>query len=381
MFPRILSIAVLAAAYGVAFADPISPAELAAPKVEVSGDNVILTVRPSVAGRNYKLEYSGTMCGGTWQDPGVPRVGDGNNLAISTPYTPGMPQRFYRLVLDGPPAAAPAPEGFEHIPAGWFEMGQTEIATPVNLVYVSGFYMGRTEVTWLDWRMVRDWARASGLGYSDLGDGEGKADTHPVHSISWYQMVKWCNARSEKENLTPCYSLAGTVYRTTDNSEILCNWQANGYRLPTEAEWEKAARGGLSGKLFPWGDTISHSQANYYSSSSYAYDVSPTPGHHPTYAVNAQPYTSPVGSFAANGYGLYDTAGNVWEWCWDWFGSYPTESQTDPRGAISGLSRVRRGGNWLSDASNCRVAYRSHYNAGFNRGINIGFRIARNLVR
>jgi sulfatase modifying factor 1 len=287
----------------------------------------------------------------------------------------------------GAVANNPVSDSFALIPAGSFEMGQTGIATPVHSVYVSGFSMGRTEVTWLDWRTVRDWARASGRGYTDLVDGSGKADNHPVQSISWYQMVKWCNAKSEMAGLTPCYTLNGAVYRTTDNSTVVCNWAANGYRLPTEAEWEKAARGGVSGALFPWGtNTITHSQANYYvyssngTTNSYSYDVSPTRGYHPTWSNNDDgnyPYTSPVGSFSPNGYGLYDMAGNVWEWCWDLWGSYPSTPQTDPRGAaLLGSSRVIRGGSWDYSAFSTRCAKRGSLGPVYAYSYD-GFRLAR----
>jgi formylglycine-generating enzyme required for sulfatase activity len=286
----------------------------------------------------------------------------------------------------------PAPEGFALIPAGSFEMGNALSASgdgesdelPVHTVQVSVFYMGKYLVTKELWDEVRAWGLSH--NYMDVAVGNGsyasKGANHPVHSITWWDMVKWCNARSEKENLTPCYTVAGAVYRTTNNDAVVCDWSANGYRLPSEAEWEKAARGGLIGKRFPWGDTITHSQANYYSSGSYSYDVSPTRGDHPTYAVNGYPYTSPVGSFAANGYGLYDMAGNVWEWCWDFWGGlyYSTSPGTDPRGPATGpYGRVLRGGCPGFSANYSRCAYRFHFGPS-RASSGHGFRLARSSV-
>jgi formylglycine-generating enzyme required for sulfatase activity len=178
--------------------------------------------------------------------------------------------------------------------------------------------------------------------------------------MTWYDAVKWCNARSEKENKVPAYYTDAGLSVRYRNGQVApyVNWNS-GYRLPTEAEWEKAARGGASGRRFSWSgtDNITHSLANYYSSASYAYDTSPTRGYHPAFNDGVYPYTSPVDYFAANGYGLY-MAGNVWQWCWDWYGGYSPSAQSDPRGPATGSFRVVRGGSWNGDARDCRAADR-----------------------
>ena len=307
----------------------------------------------------WELQYFGTL----GQNPSsLSPAGDGYTLA-----------QEYQLGRN-----PVVPSGMSLIPAGNFSMGDAldgESDAPVHTVYVSQYYMDQTLVTYAQWQAVYTWAVAH--GYSFDYAGSGKAANHPVQTVDWYDCVKWSNARSEMAGLTPCYTVSGSVYRTGQSAPV-CNMSASGYRLPTEAEWEKAARGGLSGLRFPWGNTISESQANYYAdplslnAGGYSYDVNTYGGYNTAYATGAYPFTSPVGSFAANGYGLYDMAGNVFEWCWDWYGSYGSGAQSDPAGAASGAWRVLRGGGWGDYASFCRVSYRissyptySFYSHGF----------------
>jgi formylglycine-generating enzyme required for sulfatase activity len=270
------------------------------------------------------------------------------------------------------------------IPAGSFLMGDSfnEGGTdevPVHTVYVSAFYMDKYPVTRALWFEVYQWAIANGYNFSR--DGAGKSANHPAHSMNWFDAVKWCNARSEMEGRTPAYytnTVKSSVYRSgqvwLQNSFV--KWNV-GYRLPTEAEWEKAARGGLGGRRFPWGDTISRAEANYYSDwisgmfPRFHYDLATTSGYHPTYATGGTPYTSPVGSFIPNGYGLYDMAGNVSEWCWDWYTSvqYGSGPATDPHGPVSGQNRVKRGGSVGSlnnYAYDCRAAARDQHWPGWD---------------
>jgi len=192
----------------------------------------------------------------------------------------------------------------------------------------------------------------------------------PMVMVSWYGAAAYCNWLSAQQGRQECYDL----------SSWACDFGKNGYRLPTEAEWECAARGGFTGQWFPWGMTIMHSRANYYSSSSYWYDTSPTRGYHPMWGGDGiEPLTSPVGSFTANGYGLYDMSGNVWEWCNDWYWYIGSEPATNPRGPSSGdySDRVVRGGAFHSIAEYCRVAH-CNQNSPEYRDNGYGFRIVLN---
>jgi formylglycine-generating enzyme required for sulfatase activity len=216
-------------------------------------------------------------------------------------------------------------------------------------------------VSYSQWQSVYVWATNHGYGFDHAG--AGKVANYPVQTVNWYDGVKWSNARSQQAGLPPVYytnAALTAVYTNGDVDAVYVNWAATGYRLPTEAEWEKAARGGLSGLRFPWGNTISETNANYDGNTTgFAYDLGPS-GFNATYATGDYPYTSPGGSFPANGYGLNDMAGNVWEWCWDWHGpAYIAGS--DPRGVSSGSYRVLRGGDWYYYADYARCANRGYY--------------------
>lgn len=264
--------------------------------------------------------FSGDIGGNVAEGSGLHIVWDGGADL------PGVATTDLSITLS---VSDPVPDGMVRIPAGTNAGNDPDFGS--YSLTVDAFYMDATETTKADWDAL-----------ADASDGNGKAPNHPVQYITWNEAAEWCNARSAMDGLTACYTLP----------QGNCNFNANGYRLPTEEEWEYAARGGLSGKRYPWGDSINHTNANYESSSA---------GYHPDFDIGSRPFTSPVGAFEPNGYGLFDMAGNIAEWCND----------------VAGTGRKLKGGSWDWKEQDARIG--NHW--ALDRGVfryDIGFRTVRN---
>ncbi len=240
-------------------------------------------------------------------------------------------------------------EPFIAVAGGTFTAG-------VTTVTISSFKMDMFEITYELWTAVRAWGLVH--GYTDLVTGQNGYNpvgtNNPVMYVNWYDIIKWCNARSEKDGLNPIYyttSSKNVVYKTGQaviNNDAV-DWTANGYRLPTEAEWEFAAKGG----------TLKHSPVFTYSGSN-------TVGGVAWYSTNSGNKTHSVGAKLPNELGIYDMSGNVWEWCWDWYdgfiGIYPYGGTTDPKGpSTTQTYRVLRGGSFFNPDYNCQVVDRDGY--------------------
>ncbi|MBU4486198.1 MAG: formylglycine-generating enzyme family protein, partial [Candidatus Delongbacteria bacterium] len=254
-----------------------------------------------------------------------------------------------------------APYGFVFIPGGTFDMGLVDVATPVHTVTISrSFFMGKFEVTQNEWIDIIGSSPPTGYG---VGDG------YPVYNVSWYDVLVYCNRRSIAEGLNPCYTIESSTnpddwgsVPTSPNQfwdEVICDWGTNGYRLPTEAEWEYTVRYN-DGRIYSWGDeSPSNTLCNYNSNVG---------------------KTTTVGSYPSgvSQLGLHDMTGNVYELVWDWYDAYSSSSATDPTGPAGGSDRIVRGGCWTNTDLEIRCVNRSF---GIPSGISYkyGFRLARTI--
>jgi formylglycine-generating enzyme required for sulfatase activity len=233
------------------------------------------------------------------------------------------------------------------IKGGSFRMGDTfgggsPNEKPVFEVRLSDFFIGKYEVTFIEYD-----AFCKATGKEKINDQGWGRDSRPVIKVNWIDAVEYCNWRSKEEGFRPAYTISG--------NSVNCDWTANGYRLPTEAEWEYAARGGQA------------SRGTKYSGSSDLDTIA-------VYAWKPSKMTQTVGTKEANELELYDMTGNVKEWCWDWYGDYSKGAKIDPRGPASGSQHVARGGSWTSYDTFCTVSYRESGNTGFYYN---GFRLVR----
>jgi formylglycine-generating enzyme required for sulfatase activity len=243
------------------------------------------------------------------------------------------------------PAAAPF--NMIRISGGSFFMGSNEGAfrsnERVHEVTVNSFLIGETEVTQELYSAVMNQTPSSFKG-SNL----------PVESVTWFDAVRFCNALSELNGLSPAYTIEG--------EKVTWDRDSKGFRLPTEAEWEYAARGGQDG-----GEILEKAG---YAGGSAAGDIS-------WYSGNSSRRAQPVKGKNPNQLGIYDMSGNVWEWCWDWYDNYPADPVFDPLGPEKGRNRVFRGGAWVTPVNQLRVSFRVG-NPPDSKANSVGFRIAQN---
>ena len=250
------------------------------------------------------------------------------------------------------------------INGGTFNMGSPENELQRNedekqhSVTVSDFYIGKYEVTQKEYKeLTRE------------NQSYFKGEDLPVENVTWYDAINYCNLLSEKQGLEPVYEING--------ENVTWNKEKNGYRLPTEAEWEYAGRAGTT-TVFNTENSISADEANFYGH--YPYGIEENYFSQENLDTKPGVYrqtTTKVGSFSPNKWGLYDIHGNIREWCFDYYGTYDLENTNNPSGPANGTLRVNRGGSWNDYAKHMRSAYRGSFEP--DQAINnTGFRIVRN---
>ena len=250
------------------------------------------------------------------------------------------------------------PHGLVYIPGATYVMGtqfldRSEYERPRHQVSLAPLLIGKTEVSQALWQEV--------MGFNPSVRTDSR---QPVTNVSWYQVLEFCNLLSQRDGLSPCYSINKGFPDANNVSDfdslrysVSCNWDASGYRLPTEAEWEYAAK---------CGDNYNKLK---FSGSNRINEVA-------WYLANSGDRVQACGQKKANAFGLYDMSGNVFEWCWDYWGPYSKEAVIHPKGAKSGAYRVIRGGSWQSEPDLCNSTYRGG-NAAADSSKDLGFRIVR----
>jgi len=270
-------------------------------------------------------------------------------------------------------------KGMVLVKGGSFQMGNVNNESegysdekPVHRVTLTyDYWMGKYEVTFAEYD-----AFCNATGRSKPGDEGWGRGTRPVMNVTWWDAIAYCNWLSEKEGIAKAYDSNGNLLdrngrTTTDITKV------QGYRLPTEAEWEYAARGGQNTKGHKYAGSDDLNEVGWYWQNA---GDKWLPGTDSDWDVNKiianKNKTQPVGQKKPNELGLYDMSGNVWEWCHDWYGDYASTTQTNPTGPSSGSYRVGRGGSWSNDAQSCRVAYRNYFTPT-SGGSFLGFRLSR----
>ena len=271
-------------------------------------------------------------------------------------------------------SAAPTPENFVLVKGGTFK--NTKSNYYGKGVIVSDFYIGKNEVT------QKEWTEVMGSNPSKF-----KGDNLPVEMVNWYDSIEYCNKRSIKEGLHTYYNIDKNNKDPNNKPDpkfgdlddikwtVTINPGADGYRLPTEAEWEYAADGGQTSKSYTYSGSDDEDEVAWYWRN--AGDKDLTGPWLWTAIEQNHDQTKPVSSKKPNELGLYDMSGNVREWCWDWYGDDLEKNVTDPKGSSSGFNRVWRGGGWMGASFCLESAFRSSLAAN-GRGPDQGFRVVRN---